>query len=594
MTPHARPSPTVGRTSRFVRRAALRGHGDVRCAVFHLYTVMIRYALLLLLGSSTALAQTVDPLRILTAPVPDPYDAFGAWVDAVSDVDGDGSADLVVASPGASGYGSGCVALVTSTGTLEGQVCSPNFRINGGFGSVAAFVGDINGDFRREALVGAPGETSSVGGPVWQGGDGRAYVLAGGSGDVLFSLVSPNADTSGSNYFTGSFGSATAGPGDVTGDGVPDFVVGAKYEKVGSAHNAGRAYVFSGADGSLVRTLLSPTPQFDGSFGSRIEAVSDLDGDGVSDLVIAAERETPAPNVYTDGRVHVFSGATGALLFSLDSGIELSIPAMNGELVEAGDLNDDGLTEIAVGGPSAGDHGVVFLFSGADGTLFRTLEPNLGTEPPASFGAAIAPVGDVDGDGVPDLFVGAPFAYDAGVGAGAGRAFLMSGSTGAILLSFTSSHPRLNGRFGLSVAWADIDGDGGRDAIVGAPFEALSAGEPPQGLVYLYTQTALRAAVGNPVTGEPVAPGPALALGVARPHPVSGRGEMQVTLGEAGTARLGLYDALGRRVGLLADGPFAAGTHTVPVDASRLAPGVYVVRLEAAGRVTTRRLVVTR
>ena len=536
-----------------------------------------------------ATAQPVDPFAVIASPAPDFFEGFGAWVDAVGDVNQDGAVDLVVSAPLAGDYSGGLVYLVASSGEIVSQVGSPNARREGLFGASAAFLGDLNGDNRREALVGAPGETAADRAAFEFGGDGRAYVLAGGSGDVLFSLVSPNADTLGGTYLTGGFGAATAGPGDLTGDGVPDFVVGAPEESSGLLY-AGRAYVYSGADGTLVRTLVSPDPQESGLFGARVEPVSDLDADGVSELLVVALRERPSPGSAELGRVHVFSGATGALLFTLDSGIPNSLSTPTGDLADLGDLDGDGTVDIAVGATNVGDNGVVLVFSGATGALVRTLEVDLGEPADAQFGQAIVPLGDVDLDGVPDLFVGAPFANDQGTRAG--RAFLISGATGETLLALSSTHPRLNGQFGRTVAWADIDGDGANDPVVGAPFERLVAAEPLGGLVYLFTQAEMRRALGVAVGTDGAAASGPLALGAPRPHPTSGRTTLELRLGAAGPVHAELLDALGRRVAVLADGAFAAGAHAVELDASGLAPGLYLVRARAAGGSVSRRVVV--
>ena len=554
----------------------------------------MRHALLLLSLwlASAAAAQSVEPLLAIASPDPNSFEGFGAWVAAVGDVDQDGADDLVVAAPLAGGFNTGRVYLVSASGAIVSSVVTPNPRREGRFGSAAAFVGDINGDGPREALVGAPGETSRTGEWFDYGGDGRAYVLAGGSGDVLFELVSPNADTLGGTYLTGRFGAAVAGPGDLTGDGVPDFVVGA-WEEDTAFQYAGRVYVFSGADGSLVRTITSPSEQHDGWFGFQIEPVSDLDGDGVADLMVGAAREKPSPDAFTLGRVHVLSGASGALLFTLDSGLESSLPAMDGDLAEVGDVDGDGVPDLAVGGPQAGPPSVVYLFSGATGERIRTIpDPDVAETGLTQFGRSIAPVGDVDGDGVPDLFVGAPFAtLDPALGP-TGRVSVVSGATGEPLLTIASTHPRLNGRFGLSVAWTDIDGDGQNDPVVGAPYERLVAAEPTGGLVYLYTQQALQEAFAGTVAGDPGATAGALRLDAPRPHPASGRTTLDLRLGAAGTVRVDVVDALGRRVALLADGEMASGTHTVDLDVSGFAAGVYLVRARTAEDTASRRVVV--
>ncbi|HLA63727.1 MAG TPA: T9SS type A sorting domain-containing protein, partial [Rhodothermales bacterium] len=93
----------------------------------------------------------------------------------------------------------------------------------------------------------------------------------------------------------------------------------------------------------------------------------------------------------------------------------------------------------------------------------------------------------------------------------------------------------------------------------------------------------------GPAAGVPAA----LALEV-RPNPVRGRAAVRFGLPAAGTVRASVYDALGREVAVLLTGDRPAGWHEAALDASALAPGVYVVRLEAGGDARTQRLTVAR
>jgi hypothetical protein len=78
----------------------------------------------------------------------------------------------------------------------------------------------------------------------------------------------------------------------VSGDAIPDILVGADFEDKGAAVFAGRAYVFSGADGSLLYEVLSPTPTSAGIFGFKVDVVPDTDNDGITDMIISAARST--------------------------------------------------------------------------------------------------------------------------------------------------------------------------------------------------------------------------------------------------------------------------------------------------------------
>jgi hypothetical protein len=95
------------------------------------------------------------------------------------------------------------------------------------------------------------------------------------------------------------------------------------------------------------------------------------------------------------------------------------------------------------------------------------------------------------------------------------------------------------------------------------------------------------ASAGGPGSG-------ALALATAAPNPVADRAAIAFEVREAADVRLAVYDALGREVAVLADGPFAAGQYEAAFDASRLSAGTYVVRLQAAGEVLTSRVAVAR
>ncbi len=85
-----------------------------------------------------------------------------------------------------------------------------------------------------------------------------------------------------------------------------------------------------------------------------------------------------------------------------------------------------------------------------------------------------------------------------------------------------------------------------------------------------------------------------MALDQNQPNPFSGSTEITFSLQESGNARLSVFDATGREVARLVDGPLRAGDHTATLDASRFAPGIYVYTLAVDGQRSTRRMVVVR
>lgn len=288
-------------------------------------------------------------------------------------------------------------------------------------------------------------------------------------------LVSPNEEK------WGGFG-YVAGIPDVNGDGRGDVVVGAPGESpVPSATSAGRAYIFSGADGILLSTLVSPNPQIEGLFGLVTSGVPDLDGDGRGDVVVGTRFEDTIPGATNTGRAYIFSGSDGALLSTLASPNEETQGAFSQSLSGIPDMNGDGRGDVIVGAngedvAGATSAGRAYIFSGSDGTVLKTLvSPNV--QIIGIFGYSVSGVPDVDGDGRGDVVVGAPRDSQGASPDGAGRAYVFSGSDGALLSTLMSPNEEYDGLFGAAVSGVpDADGDGRGDVIVGAFAESGYSG----------------------------------------------------------------------------------------------------------------------
>ena len=392
----------------------------------------------------------------LDSPNPQAWAAFGASV-AVGDVNGDGKADIVVGAPfehvGGNEDQGRAYVFSGADNSLLFTLDTPNPQANAWFGGVA--VGDVNGDGKAEIAVGAYKE--DVAGNTDQG---RAYVFSGADGSLLFALDIPSPQAS------AFFGQSPA-VGDVNGDGKGDIAVGAGSEDVGGNTNQGRAYVFSGADGSLLLTLDSPNPQALANFGASL-ALGDVNADGKEDIAVGAYKEDVAGNT-DQGRAYVFSGADGSLLLTLGS----PNPQANvwfGAPVAVGDVNDDGKVDIAAGAyaEDVGGNtwqGRAYALSGADGSLLFTLDtPN--PQEYASFGASVA-VGDVNGDGKEDIAVGA-LGEDVDIFTDQGRSYVFSGAENSLLFALDTLDPQDYANFGGSLAVGDVNADGRADIVAGA------------------------------------------------------------------------------------------------------------------------------
>lgn len=379
-------------------------------------------AVYVLSGASGALRHT------LRSGLPEANGQFGSALAAVPDLDGDGIADLVVGAitedvtfrdtvRNAAGR---AYVFSGATGAPLHVLRADVPRSGAHFGGAVAGVPDLDGDGRGDVLVGARSDDARA------NAGGRVYVYSGASGALLHTLDSP------APAFNGRFGSSVAGLGDLDGDGRGDVAVGAFAEDVfvngGTLQraDAGRVHVFSGATGTLLRTLVSPLPERLAFFGAAVAALPDTDGDGVDDLAVAANYEASGA-VADAGRVHVFSGASGAVLRTLVSPSPTSTGHFGLGLAGVPDVDGDGRGDVLAGAyPEAGFDGRAYLFSGATGARLATFQPPVAGDA-GHFGTSVAGVPDFDGDGRPDVLVGAPSARS-DEGSRVGRAYVFSGT----------------------------------------------------------------------------------------------------------------------------------------------------------------------
>jgi hypothetical protein len=419
---------------------------------------------------------------------PSTYDHFGASLCGMNDLNGDGYEDFAVGAPTAQGQWRGAAAVFSG---INGSLIRTHIgSIATELGTAIVNAGDLNGDGTSDLLVSAPyASQSGV-------SDGALYLYSGATGALLRTMVGP-CSCGGTGTF--QYGTALAMLEDITGDGLGEILVGMPSGEWAGWFNQGFVQVLSGADGTLVHDLAGWT---DGQeFGSVVSAAGDVNQDGFADFAV------------TDGPsrigAHIYSGATGNLIrdqsvgpFSLEAiirtsdlnadGIAEMIVSVSGQSLVAtmsgadgselarvanhgshdfgytvavvGDLNGDGLSEIAIGDPSGGlqtDRGGIWVYSADSGSRVLYLE---GPAANARLGVAIAPLGDINGDGVADILGGAP-----SQGNGSGGVYAYSGVTGATLYSIPGN---AGDGLGSSLAMlGDINGDTISDFMVGAPGE---------------------------------------------------------------------------------------------------------------------------
>jgi hypothetical protein len=270
---------------------------------------------------------------------------FGTSVASAGDVNGDGYADVVVSGVSSStGIGRAYVYLGGPNGLASSAATtlSDPSGATVGFGTSVAGAGDVNGDGFGDIIV---------------GGGGAA---AGGSADVYIGSVngigtSPMPSTALLDTTSGDdFGAAVASAGDVNGDGYADVIVGAPF----ALGEAGTATVYLGhATTGIVATsgtVLSEGFSSMNLFGSSVSSAGDLNGDGFADVVIGVT----VVGSYVFFGAHGGIGTVGQTLTIPTGQVGFGFPGWG-----AGDVDGDGLSDIVV--TSFGTFQAVSLYLGS-------------------------------------------------------------------------------------------------------------------------------------------------------------------------------------------------------------------------------------
>ncbi len=333
------------------------------------------------------------------------FDGYGLALAALPDMDGDGLGDFVVGAPRNDWRATDAGSAYLHSGA-DGSLINV-FRgelANGNFGDRIAHVGDLDHDGVADFAISASNDWTAA------SGSGAVYVYSGATNELHLTLLGPPRSA--------AFGAGLAGLGDVDGDGTPDLLVGAPYDSI-AGDRFGSASVRSGVDGHELQFFTGPEPV--AIFGASVAGAGDLDGDGLADFAIAAPNEDAG--VADVGRVYVYSGADGHVLFDVSG--KTGQQKMGGVTVNVGDVNGDGFDDLVLSDNSdtlAVDAGAGNLISGRTGRLLYRYD---GLGAGDSCGIA-GPLGDVNGDGRPDVAIGAPGADVAG--SGSGTLFAYSGN----------------------------------------------------------------------------------------------------------------------------------------------------------------------
>ena len=417
------------------------------------------------------------------------YPTFNARsLDATADVDGDGVFDVLAGDPSAytTNYYGGLVSLVSgANGSTIASI--PGAAIQSRQGAATTLLGDRDGDGWRDLAVVAP--NGLVG-----SSPNLVQIVSGFDGHELARFNTVDAIN---NYSVQNRTIVTVG--DVNGDAIDDYAVACG----GGWPPSSSVEVRSGADDSLLTTIFPPSgsPQdlasaaelngnpllaagtydyatatlhvhvfdlttgtvvtsYDKHGSSGLRCIGDVNGDGTVDWTVY--------NPLSWGTVEVFAGGASPTAIWSKSGTQGS-PVDRSFAV--GDLDGDGIDDVLYTTFRAtSNKGKVTALSGKNGALlFDITGPQAGEQ----FGDVLAPLGDVNLDGVEDFAISAP-TYKTEFGPPLGAVFVHSGKNGSLLYRFDGLNSGdLNGITFANVRRHDdtrVDPDPIPDLVVGAPY----------------------------------------------------------------------------------------------------------------------------
>lgn len=460
----------------------------------------------------------------------DVSDASGTSVAIVGDVNGDGFDDILIGAPGDDDNGANAGQAYLFFGNSTGWAMDVDLsKANASFvgehagdlaGTSVAGAGDVNGDGFDDMLIGAPGDSDSA------NGAGQVYLILGkATGWTADTGLGGSSASFWGELAGDAAGTSVAGAGDVNADGYDDILIGAPFSNNGVTLDVGQAYLILGKSaGWAMDALLSASS---GSYlgesttdnaGTSVAGAGDVNRDGYDDFLIGAPYDDD--QAVNSGQAYLVCGKpTGWVMDVNLGGVDASfwgeamMDFFGYSVSSAGDINGDGYDDILIGAwgnneganPNSGQSYIWFGQAIVWGMDIR------GNTAGASFwgestndesGFAIAPAGDVNGDGYDDFLISA--LYDDDGGNNAGQTYLILGmATGwAMDTRLATAGASFIGEdggdySGFSVAGAgDVNGDGLDDFLIGAYWDddvhndagqtylmmAVTAPPPPTGL----------------------------------------------------------------------------------------------------------------
>lgn len=364
-------------------------------------------------------------------------DLLGGSVTSIGDFDGDGVADLVVGAPqddtGGTDRGAIHLLFLNADGSVKSSIKiasatggAPTLHDNSHFGSAVAAMGDLNDDGVIDLAVGA--ESDDIDGRE----RGAVFILfLNEDGTVQSSTRIASGENGGPKLqLLNHFGTAIAALGDLDGDGIEDLAVGAP-DSI-DPNEPGTVYIlFLDENGSvnssekISGSKFNLTTTFANGFGSALAARGDTNNDGSPELLVGSPRTNPGGGI-NSGFVYIVElSPQGKATFwdafgYYDSKFGVQPLQLGSSIASIGDLNGDGVNEFAIGatgniqeGQTHSEGDIYIFFSGIHfmGSKIQRIGDDSNGGPTLSagdrFGISIAAIGDLNGDGITELAVGA-------------------------------------------------------------------------------------------------------------------------------------------------------------------------------------------
>lgn len=381
-------------------------------------------------------------------------------IDSIEDITGDGIRDLVVGAPD-------MTSIYLMTGRTGAVVDSLTLPLVPGFGFDVASTGDANGDGVEDIIVGAP----------WAGSDGLVYLISGSS----FTVISSWGPSAASPGEPAQYGKCVSRAADYTGDGIEEVLVGAPFFSSSAGMiRQGRAEVVDVTILGAVSAINGSTSYRD--YGDSVDQLGDITGNGVSEFMVGSSRQAAGQMIPGNAAgqlfVYTFVGGFPSVLANIN-GIAIA-DSFGWASGNVGDMDGDGINDLIIGAPDPAQLSVPrsFTVNGAAAAAAGGGQPawsGIQTSPGPTclhFGWSVSGIGDLDSDGNDDFLVGAPSIY--GSCGSMGRSYVYSGGTGALISTLNVDGSSAG--FGYDVSELGVSGN----------LTLFAVADPTSGNVYVY------------------------------------------------------------------------------------------------------------